>query len=298
MLRTNINQDDILLKDILDEQSYIFKQLYQYNISSLSKLLSIPSEKIPSELLPVYFLLKNLYLDEPYELNEKIFTRVYNSQIGSNIILDDDISEIRGLLVGLGFGDEEIKQILQKYISEDRGMSLFDYIIKSNEVYLTNYKKLLLSYYLKNEQRKRRQNTLISELGCAPEIFNYFLNNGITTNSSLIEQYKKGLFKEDNDYYDEIYQIVRFLNYECYGLDLEIEKTCFEQNASIENLVRVGFNKKQIQKIMIYVSDFQEYFILDLLKILSELNIEYNVPKIASNLLIYYSNKYTLVKVK
>lgn len=298
MLVANINQDDILLRDILDEQSYIFNQLKENNIFTLSQFLSIPINEISSNILPVYLLLKDLYLDEPYELNEKIFNKVYNSYVTPNIELDDDISEIRNLLLSLGFGSAEIKEIIQNYISNFRGISLFDYILKSTDVYLTNYKKLLLSYYLKVEQRKRKQNTLISELTCDSEIFNYFLNNGITTNAGLIEQYRKGLFKKEDDNYDEINQIVRFLNYECYGVDLKIEKICFEQRASVESLKMIGFSSKQIQKIISHISVFEEYLILDLLKKLSDLNIEYNVPKMAIVLLNYYSNKYTLVRLK
>lgn len=297
MLTLASKQNDILLSDILDEQSEMFKKLQKSKIISLMQLLDANQETLPFEILPLYYLLRYLYLDESYELDDRIFNRIYDSYISFDIKIDDDISEIKSLLVGLGLGNNEITEILQNYISDGKGLTLYNLILKSNAVYLSKYKRLLLHYYLKKEQQKRKQSDLISDSICDKDLFQVLLSHGVTKNDSLIEAFNKGRFSKDLECYDEIYQIVKFLSYECYSEDLNINVEYFEMHASPEILRYLGFNSKQIDKIIFHIGNYGDYSVLELLEYLSNSYIEYGIPKIALILLNYYHNKYTLKRI-
>lgn len=243
-------------------------------------------------------MFRDLYLDESYELDEKIFNKIYDSHMSFDIKRDDNISEMRSLLVSLCFGDTEITEILQNYIKNGKGMTLFNYILNSNAVYLSKYKILLLHYYLKREQRNRKQKELIAASVHDKTLFQWFLAQGITTNECLIDSFKRGVFSERIEHFDEINQLVKFLSYDCYGDDLNIKVEYFEMYASSDILGILGFNSKQIEKIIDHVSNYSDYSVLALLEYLSQLYIEYGISRFAITLLNYYHNKCSLRRIK
>ena len=69
-------------------------------------------------------------------------------------------------------------------------------------------------------------------------------------------------------------------------------------HASPEILRYLGFNSKQIEKIVFHISNYGDYSVLELLDDLSNSYIEYGVSKIAITLLNYFYNKYTLKRIK
>lgn len=304
MLERNIldNKEDynVLLSDILDQNSNILSLLHIHDIFYLKDFLTTETAKLPVALQNVQSIFKDVYLNELYEIDNRFFNKTYFlKELKSRKSIVSVVNEIAGLLRNIGLSDDETIEVVQGFAMARKNGALFDFIIISHLSFLEKYRLILIDYYLKREVLKRRQGELLTQSSVLlrKDIVDPLINQNIVINADLLAS-KDDLKLKDSE--DEIYlkQSFRFLAYYCYKEDLEVPEEIFKSEVSLAILFSLGFNYNQIEYVKDNINEFENYNTLELLEVLKGSNLDYGIPWIANVLINYYNDKYTLKRIK
>lgn len=296
-----LNKDNLLLSEILDQNSSILRLLHINQIFYLKDFLETEDNTLPQELICVQKIFKDVYLNLPYEIDDKFFNKIYfpnKMKNPKNIVAI--INEIADLLRNIGLSNDEIIDLIHELVKKGANTTLFDFIISCKLPYLENYKLLLLDYYLKRENLKARRETFLTQdIGLlrsndidfllSKNIVNYdmFLSNY----TSIIEDYDEN----SNSFMNEAYKI---LSYYCDKKILEISKDVFNKNACVSNLIELGFDNLQIDIITKNIKDLSNFSILEVLEMLSFTDLPLGISFMARVLINYYEDNYTFQRIK
>lgn len=304
MLERNIlgNKEDnnVLLSDVLDQNSNILSLLHTHDIFYLKDFLTTEPAKLPESLQNVQSIFKDVYLDEIYEIDNRFFNKTYFfKELKARKTIVSIVNEIALLLHSIGLSDDETIEVLQSFVVAKKNGTLFDFIISSHLPFLEKYKLILIDYYLKREVLKRRQSELLTQstVLLRKDIVYSLIYQNIVTNEDLLT-IKDNLKLKDSEDENYLKQTSKFLAYYCYKEDLNLPEELFKSEESLAILFSLGFNYNQIEYVKDNVKELQRYNTLELLEILKYSNLDYGIPWIANTLINYYNDKYTLKRIK
>lgn len=296
-----IDKDNLLLSEVLDQNSSILSLLHINEIFYLKDFLETNPETLPDQLKFVQKIFKDVYLNLTYEIDDKFFNKIYfPKEMKSQKTIVTIINEIADLLRSIGLSDDEIIDMIHEFVKMNTNITLFDFIASNNISYLKNYKLVLLDYYLKRENLKTRREKLLTQDAGLLRVndINFLLSKNIINYDMFLSNYtsiNEDYDENSNSFMNEAYKI---LSYYCDKKILEISKDIFNKKAYVSNLLELGFDNLQIDIITKNIEDLSKFSILELLKMLSFTDLPLGISFMARVLINYYDDNYTLRRIK